>query len=296
MHEEFDGSALRELLTPAVADRGRTSAPTDAIVSAGRRRVVGRRGAVAGGALVIVAAVPLAATAIAAGPDKAAVTSAAAGSGVNGAHPGVAAPHTDAQTKAEAQTKADAQTKAEAQNKAAESAPPAKTNPASSLPTHPTLLASGTVEGVPWKVTAVTTAGNNALTAGQQCLGLRITVNGHGGQVNTDPAVVYCLPVKNPDQYLWSYQDALQYDYQGGKGTLQMGLVSSDVTKVVAHVDGLAPVTENTIPAPAFDTQAFYFLPIPKDGQGFHVVIDEYNAQGVKVGTYDNSEPNPTQH
>ncbi|WP_228564158.1 hypothetical protein, partial [Catenulispora rubra] len=204
------------------------------------------------------------------------------GSGGKGTTPGVVAPpHTDAQTKTEAQKTGT---------------PPAKTNPAGSLPTHPTLLASGTVEGVPWKVTAVTTGGNNALTAGQKCLGLDITVNGHGGQVNTEPAIVYCLPVKNPDQYLWFYQDTLQYDYQGGKGTLQMGLVPADVTKVIAHVDGLAPITENTIPAPAFDTQAFYFLPIPKDDQGFHVTIDEYNAQGTKVGTYDNSMPNPTKH
>jgi len=288
MQEDFDGSALRELLTPAVTGRGRTSAPTDAIVTAGRRRVVGRRSAVAGGALVIVAAVPLAATAIAAGPDKAATTSAAgaagsgAGSVAKGTTPGaLTPPRTDAKTESAPQTKP------------ATSTPQAK-NPPSSLPTHPTLLASGTVEGLPWKVTAVTTGGNNALTAGQKCLGLDITVNGHGSWINTEPTGVYCLPIQDPDQYLWSYQDTLQYDYRGGKGTLQMGLVSADVTKVVAHVDGLAPITENTVPAPAFDTQSFYFVPVPRDDEGFHITIDEYNAQGVKVGTYDNSVPNPT--
>lgn len=71
-------------------------------------------------------------------------------------------------------------------------------------------------------------------------------------------------------------------------------LVKSDVAKIVAHVDGLAPVTVNTVPAPGFAQQAFYFVPLAKDEQGFAVTFDEYNAQGVKIGTFDNSTPNPT--
>ena len=275
--EDFDGSALRELLTPAVADRGRTTAPTDAIVAAGRRRVLGRRSAVAGGALAIVAAVPLAATAIAAGPGTARTTSTA-----GGGTPGVVAPpHTDAVVPPPAKGSESAPAKADPRGK-----------PASGLPAQPTVFATGTVEGRQWKVTAETAPGNNALTAGEQCLGFVITVDGQNPLGGTDPAIPYCLPVKDPANAVWGYQDWLKYNYEHAAGTVQMGMVKADVAKVVAHVAGLAPVTAETIPAPGLPEQAFYFLPIAKDN-GFGVTFDEYDAQGVKIGTFDNSTPAP---
>lgn len=275
--EDFDGSALRELLTPAVADRGRTSAPTDAIVAAGRRRVIGRRTAVAGGALAIVAAVPVAATAIAAGPDTA--TRATVSSGAETSTGGATAPtHSDtpAQPKGGIPPKPTGQHSTDA-----------------GLPSVPTTIASGTVEGRTWSVSAVAVPGNNALTAGQQCLGLVLTVDGRVSTAGGAPTIPYCLPVKNPAQYMWGFQDTLKYYYENGAGTLQMGMVKSDVAKIVAHVDGVAPVTVTTVPAPGFAEQAFYFIPIPKDEQGFGVTFDEYDAQGVKIGTFDNSTPKP---
>jgi len=272
--EDFDGSALRELLTPAVADRGRTSAPTDAIVAAGRRRVIGRRTAVASGALAIVAAVPVAATAIAAGPDSARTPAVSSAVGTT---------HSPAPTHSEA----PAQPKGGIAPK-----PTGQHSTNAGLPSVPTTIASGTVEGRTWSVSALTVGGNNALTAGQKCLGLVLTVDGRVSTGGGAPAMPYCLPVKNPAQYLWGFQDTLKYYYENGAGTLQMGMVKSDVAKIVAHVDGLAPVTVGTVPAPGFAEQAFYFIPIAKD-QGFRVILDEYDAQGVKIGTYDNSVPNP---
>ena len=276
--EEFDGSELRELLAPAVADRGLTSAPTDAIVASGRRRVVGRRVAVAGGALAVVAAVPLAATAIAAGPGRGAATTAAAPTRATPPSRTTTPTHTGAPAPSPTPTTTT------------QSAP---VKPAPPLPDKPTVLASGSLEGKHWSVTAVTAPGNNALTAGDKCLGLRVSED---GRTDDGPGwtLPYCLPVKNPDHYEWSFQKTLQYYIRNGAGTLQMGMVPADVTKVVAHVDGLAPITADTVPAPAFGTMAFYFIPVPKDEQGFGISIDEYNAQGAKIGSWDNSAPNPT--
>lgn len=140
--------------------------------------------------------------------------------------------------------------------------------------------------------TAETAPGNNGLTAGEKCLGFVITVDGQNPLRGTDPTIPYCLPVKDPANALWGYQDWLKYNYEHAAGTLQMGMVKADVAKVVAHVDGLAPVTAETIPAPGLPQQAFYFLPIAKDN-GFGVTFDEYDAHGVKIGTFDNSTPKP---
>ncbi|MEY9862524.1 hypothetical protein ABH935_008172 [Catenulispora sp. GAS73] len=290
MQEDFDGSALRELLTPAVADRGRTSAPTDAIVIAGRRRVVGRRSAVAGGALVIVAAVPLAATAIAAGPDKAAVTSATGktgsgtgtgtGSGGKGTTPGVVAP-----------SRTDAKTKAEAENKAHESAPPAKTNRAGSLPTHPTLLGSGVIEGKHWSISGVASGGNNALTANDQCLKLIVSEDGRMPDPSLGDRLLYCLPGSAPGNYML---EEMQYDIQGGAGNVAIGTVRADVVKIVARVGGAAPLTIATVPAPGAPDSAIFL--IPASGITPSIAFDEYDAQGVKIGSWDNSAPNPTKH
>lgn len=270
--EDFDGSALRELLTPAVADRGLTSAPADAIVAAGRRRVVGRRSAIAGGALAIVAAVPLAASAIAAGPG-AATNSAASGSGagVNAAAPGQIK-HDSAGTLAKTES-AD--------------------GPAG-LPAEPFMMASGTVEGKSWSVTAEQAPGNNALTAGDKCLGLILKVDGRYSEAGPGPLLPYCfpLPAASPKGAVWGLQETLKYYFTGGAGTVQMGMVPSGVAKIVAHVDGLAPVTGDTVPAPGLKGQAFYFLSIPKD-TGFRVSFDEYNAQGVKIGSFNNWTPVP---
>ena len=290
MQEDFDGSALRELLAPAVADRGRTSAPTEAIVTAGRRRVVGRRSAVAGGALVIVAAVPLAATAIAAGPDKAATTSAAGkagsgtgtgtGSGGKGTTPGVVAP-----------SRTDAKTKAEEQNKAHESAPPAKTNRAGSLPTHPTLLGSGVIEGKHWSVSGVGSAGNNALTANDQCLKLVVSEDGRTPDPSLGDRLLYCLPGPVQGYML----EEMQYDIQRGAGNVGIGTVPADVAKIVAHVGGSsAPVTVATVPAPGAPDSAIFIIPV--SGISPSIAFDEYNAQGVKIGSWNNSAPNPAQH
>ncbi|MEY9935140.1 hypothetical protein ABH926_009811 [Catenulispora sp. GP43] len=281
--EDFDGSALRELLTPAVADRGRGPVPTDTIVAAGRRRVVGRRTAVAGGALAIVAAVPLAASAIAAGPG----TASAASGTVTKTPPAVPVP---ARSDAPAHSNALAQT----EGQALASPPQSKPAAGESLPGKPIVIDSGTVEGVPWSISALATPGNNALTAKDQCLGLTLTVNGHGTFIDGNQVLSpYCLPVQDPGQYQWAMQYTLQYYYVGGKGTLQMGMVPADVATVVTHVDGLAPVTTKTVPAPGFAGEAFYFASIPKDGQGFRASFDEYNAQGVKTGSFNNWTPAP---
>ncbi|MEY9891897.1 hypothetical protein ABIA31_005569 [Catenulispora sp. MAP5-51] len=297
-NEEFDGSALRELLSPAVADRGLASAPTDAIVAAGRRRVVGRRTAVAGGALAIVAAVPLGASAIAAGPGTA--THAAGTMHDPAATPTriAAPPHSDAPAHSDAlaQTEGQAQTEGRTQTEGQALASPPQSKPAAgeSLPGKPIVIDSGTVEGVPWSMSALATPGNNALTAKDQCLGLTLTVNGHGTFIDGNQVFLpYCLPVQDPGQYQWAMQYTLQYYYVGGKGTLQMGMVPADVATVVTHVDGLAPVTTKTVPAPGFAGEAFYFASIPKDGQGFRASFDEYNAQGVKTGSFNNWTPTP---
>ena len=292
-HEEFDGSALRELLAPAVADRGRASAPTDAIVAAGRRRVVGRRGAIAGGALAIVAAVPLAATAIAAGPDKAA-TSAADKAGTAGTTTVTTTSGPAKQAPPVLPTPTPTPTSVP--NKGSSTAPKVGSygDPAG-LPAKPTVVAGGTLEGRTWKITAEQAPGNNALTAGEKCLGLAITVDGRPDLINTAPALAYCLPVKNlgDDGQIWAEQYALQYYFTNGAGTLQMGTVASNVAKVVAHVDGLAPISVNTVPAPGLEQEAFYFIPVPKDDQGFRVSFDEYDAQGTKIGSFDNWTPSP---
>ncbi|MBS2532471.1 hypothetical protein KGQ20_06770 [Catenulispora sp. NF23] len=286
--EEFDGSAVRELFAPAVADRGLTSAPTDAIVAAGRRRIVGRRAAVAGGALAIVAAVPLAATAIAAGPDKAgSTTNAASNTGTTKA-PGLLAPP-DAKTL----------TKGVGVGDSGAPSSPAKSDTGgdpAGLPTKPTVVATGSIEGHTWTVTFETIPGNNALTAGDKCLGLVLTVDGHTSSINPSMGP-YCLPVKyeGPSGLMWAIQYTLKYYYPSGAGTLQMGMVPANVAKVVAHVDGLAPVSAATIPAPGLNDEAFYFLPIPKDDQGFRVSFDEYDTQGVKIGSFNNWTPAPGQ-
>lgn len=286
--EPFDGSALRELLIPAVADRGRSPAPTDAIVAAGRRRVLGRRGAVAGGALAIVAAVPLAASAIAAGPGTA--TSAA---GTAHTPAGAAAPTRTSAPAAPTHSGAPTHTTMTQPPGGIPPKPTLQPPAAGGLPSTPTTLASGTVEGRQWSVDAVTVPGNNALTAGQQCLGLVITVDGRVSSAGGAPTIAYCLPMKTQASYPWAYQDTLQYDYKNGAGTLQMGMLPAGVAKVVAHVDGLAPVSADTVPAPGDAAHAFYFLPIPKD-QGFRVSFDEYDAQGGKIGTFNNWTLNPT--
>ncbi|WP_194896709.1 hypothetical protein [Catenulispora pinisilvae] len=292
--EEFDGSAVRELFAPAVADRGLTSAPTDAIVAAGRRRIVGRRAAVAGGALAIVAAVPLAATAIAAGPDKAGSTTNAAGNSGVGVKSGAGT--TDAPGVA---TPPNTKTPAQGVGDVGAASSPAKTGTSgdpAGLPTKPTVVATGNIEGHNWTITFQTAPGNNALTAGDKCLGLVLTVDGHNSSIN--PAMLpYCLPVKYEglSGLMWAAQYTLKYYYPSGAGTLQMGMVPANVAKVVAHVDGLAPVSATTIPAPGLNDEAFYFLPILKNDQGFRVSFDEYNTQGVKIGNFNNWTPAPGQ-
>ena len=74
----------------------------------------------------------------------------------------------------------------------------------------------------------------------------------------------------------------------GGVGILEMGTVPARVTKVVVHVDGLAPITAQTVPAPGVDSLGQYFVAVPtKDADYPHVVIDEYEADGRKVNTWD---------
>jgi hypothetical protein len=280
MQEDFDGSALRELLTPAVADRGRTSAPTEAIVTAGRRRVVGRRSAVAGGALVIVAAVPLAATAIAAGPDKAATTSAAGTT--KAASPTPPSTPTPAHSTAPAQTKGDTPVN-----------PPRKTDAsgAASLPKTPIVLGSGVIEGKHWSVSGVGSGGNNALTANDRCLNLVVSEDGRTPDPSLGDRLLYCLPGPVQGYML----EEMQYDIQGGAGNLAIGTLPADVVKIVAHVGGSSvPVTVATVPAPGAADSAIFI--IPATGISPSIAFDEYNTQGVKIGSWNNSLPNPTRH
>ena len=241
--EDFDGSALRELLTPVVADRGRTSVPADAIVAAGRRRVAGRRIAVAGGALAIVAAVPLAASAIAAGPGTANTANTARA----GSAPGTTKPAPPTPLKAPAPSRSSAP----AQSKGIPPVPSISkpdTSGVASLPKNPILLGAGMIEGKHWSVSAVGSGGNNALTAKSQCLKLIVSEDGRTTDPSLGDRLLYCLPGPVMGYML----EEMQYDIQNGAGNVAIGTVPADVAKIVAHIGGAsAPVTIATVPAPA---------------------------------------------
>ncbi|GAA2006331.1 hypothetical protein [Catenulispora subtropica] len=267
MNEDFDGSALRGLLEPAVAGRGAAAPPTDAIVASGQRRVLGRRAAVAGGALAIVAAVPLAATWLGAGPGSAKTSAAATG---GGATPPVL--HT---------------------TPGAAAAPPAgttlSTSPqkvtSGSLPATPKVLASGKVDGLAWSVAGVASAGNNTLTAEKRCLKLLITADGKQN-VSLGNDLLYCLPVsegRNPNAY-----QAVPLDEVPAGSGLAVGTVAARVAKIVVHIDGVgAATTVDTLPAPGAGTLAVYVVPFSKSA-GFSATFDEFDAHGTKIGTFTN--------
>lgn len=272
MNEEFDGSALRALLEPAVVDRGAAAAPTDAIVSAGERRVRGRRLAAAGGTLAIVAAVPLAASAIAAGPDAARTT---AGSG------GAPAARTSTGTSTTAPDTTTTLTTPQATH-------PTRTKPAAPplgpLPKTPKLLAEGTLDGKKWTVSGVESKGNNELTKNSRCFKLLITDGGRDRDAALGDMLLYC-DVSSVGEYLLN---AMQDDVPGGSGNLAIGTAPAQVAKIVARVEGVAdPVTVQTVPAPGADGTVIYIVPAgtrisPK------IDFDEYDAQGTKIGSFDN--------
>ena len=268
MNEDFDGSALRELLAPVVADRGRTAAPADAIVAAGRRRVVGRRVAVASGALALAAAVPLAATAIAAGPGKTRTTYADGRSFVSGTptHAG-RTPSGPAATPVPTHS----------------TAPPAPTGggtPETSsppddggLPTSPVFLASGVIEGKHWSVSGF---------GRHHCLDLLISQDGQTMGAAEPFYTAYCLPGSAGDYAVYQFGGGIK----GGTGILAVGLAPARVAKVVAQVTGVAaPITVDTVPAPGVPDAMLYFIPIPQLDT-VHATYDGYDAKGRLVGSF----------
>lgn len=286
MNEDFDGPALRELLRPVVGERGRTGPPTDAIVAAGRRRVAGRRVAVATGALAIVAAVPVAATAIAAGPGKTDAAGAAK------------KPNATAPTTSPAKAAAPAHSATPTPTPTRSSAPPAGGHGiddglmadaagAADLPKTPTVLASGTMEGRHWSVAGVGAGGNSAPTAKDRCLKLLISENGHIIDPNLGDRLLYCIP-GNVEGYR---AEDLTDTIPNGAGTMAVGTVPARVAKMVVHVDGLAaPITVDTVPAPGAPVAAVYIVPVPQERMGA-ATFDEYDAQGDHIGTFDNTSP-----
>lgn len=288
MDEEFDGSALRELLTPAVADRGRTGAPTDAIVAAGRRRIVGRRLAVAAGALAIVAAVPVAATAIATGPAK---TDAAGAKKPNATAPATSPVKTAAPTPARSATPTPAPTHSstplQGDNAGADNGLMADPDGAAKLPKSPTVLASGTMEGRHWEVAGVGSGGNNAPTANDRCLKLLISEDGRIIDPDMGDRLLYCIP-GNVEGYR---AEDLKDTIPNGAGTMVVGTVPARVVKMVVHVAGVAaPITVGTVPAPGAPVAAIYIVPVPQDIMGA-ATFDEYDGQGDHIGTFDNTSP-----
>lgn len=289
MNEEFDGSALRELLTPAVADRGRTGPPTDAIVAAGRRRIVGRRMAVATGALAIVAAMPVAATAIAAGPARTDPAGTAK-------KPNLTAPTTSpvkstipTPTRSATSTPAPthSSTPLKGDNPGVDKGLMADPGGAAKLPKSQTMLASGTLEGRHWEVAGVGSGGNNALTASDRCLKLLISENGHIIDPNMGDRLLYCIP-GNVEGYR---AEDLKDTIPNGAGTMVVGTVPARVVKMVVHVAGIAaPITVDTVPAPGASAAAIYIVAVPQDIMGA-ATFDEYDVHGDHIGTLDNTSP-----
>jgi hypothetical protein len=292
MKEEFEGSALRELFTPVVADRGRTPAPTDAIVAAGRRRVARRRAAVAGGALAIVAAVPVAAAAIAADPAKTDTAGTAKKPNVvapitSPVRAGTPTGATPARSATPSPTRTGAQSSPSSQTSSLPGSLTADPDGAAALPRTPTVLASGTMEGRHWSVAGVASGGNSAPTAKDRCLKLLISEDGHAIDPSMGDRLLYCVP---GDVRGFRAED-LTDTIPNGAGTMVVGTVPAAVAKVVAHVDGItAPITTATLPAPGASAASIYIVPVPLETMA-HTVFDEYDKQGVKIGSWDNSDP-----
>lgn len=301
--EDFDGSALRGLFTPVVADRGRTAAPADAIVAAGRRRVLGRRVAVAGGALAVVAAVPLTA-AIAAGAGRTGPATRDALSTTTNTNtptrvtaplhnpsssPAPASPSQSSPSPAFPSQSSPPSPATTTTDLAKSTTPPI--SPDAPLPAKPLLLGSGTLDGRHWEVSGVASGGNNAVTAADHCLRLLVTEDGRAPDPSLGVPLLYCLPGVAQGYRL----EEMAYAIKNGAGSLAMGTISADVAKLVVHVDGVAaPITVATVPAPGVAGTAIYIVPVPAD-DAVHMVFDKYDAAGHKTGTFDNNSPLGTQ-
>jgi hypothetical protein len=280
--EDFDGSALRELLTPVVAARGRGAAPADAIVAAGRRRVVGRRVAAVGGALAVVAAVPLAATAFATGAGKAGTTAAnvpptATGTLAHAARtPGLGGPVTSATPPSRSSTPSPT-------GVGTKPSPPPSTW---GLPDTAAFLTSGVIEGRPWSVSGVGRTLRDAPgdpTQPKACLDLIISQSGQAMDPTQPAREAYCVPELGPQYAVWQFGAGIN----GGVGMLAVGSAPSKVTRVVVHATGVPdPITVQTVPAPGLPGRVLYLVPVPREDT-VHATFDGYDAQGKLVGSFN---------
>lgn len=163
--------------------------------------------------------------------------------------------------------------------------------PNAPLPSTPLLLGSGVLEGRHWSVSGVASAGNSAPTAKSTCLKLLISEDGRTPDPTLGVHILYCLPGVAEG---YEVED-LPWEIKNGAGTLDVGTVSARVAKIVAHIDGVpAPVTVATVPAPGVPGTAIFI--VPSSGEvSAHIVIDEYDAAGVEIGSWDNTKPLFTQ-
>lgn len=260
MDDNLDSSELHELLHKTITAQGVPPTPTAAIIAAGLRHTRIRRTGVAAGALAIVAAVPLAASGIAAGPGSG-VSPAAGGAPTTGVAPQIT---TGTATPAQPATSAPVVTP---------------------LPTSPVRLASGTIGGKEWTVSGVASSGNNALTADQKCLNLVLT---DGGRARDENQLGKILPYCGGDAgHGWFAKESLHEGIPGGTGTLFMGTLPGTVARLAVSLDGRPePVDVTLVRAPGAANTNLYVIPVPT---GTNVVsFDEYDAQGNKVGSFSN--------